>query len=325
MRGGAGAGRRAPPAWALSAAATLPGVLVTLALYSHVSSRLLAAEARELQLFGDAAELHVAVAALRAGAVPGAGLAAGDGKPSRVATRAGDGVGEPAGPPACPFGTRESGRAPPVAAKYFPGQRFGAFVEVGAGDGRFESRANYYEATQCWRGVAFEPSTVEFPKLERNRPGSVAINGAACASDGMRSGFHDVTLRGLWTGWSGFEATWSTKHRNEVNDAVGALGYAVDAIDVECVRIATVLEQLGLATVDYLAISAEGGEVDALEGIDFGRASFAVIEVDTGGEREREDAVADFLRPHGYRLDSAFPAGAKSAVFTKPQRRVAAS
>lgn len=51
----------------------------------------------------------------------------------------------------------------------------GAFVDVGAGDGSFMSSTVFLERHCCWRGLAVEPTQNEYPKLERNRPGSTTV------------------------------------------------------------------------------------------------------------------------------------------------------
>ena len=41
------------------------------------------------------------------------------------------------------------------------------------------------------------------------------MHGAICAVDGKKT-FTDVTLNGLWTGWSGFSDTFDQRHRHQV-------------------------------------------------------------------------------------------------------------
>jgi len=41
------------------------------------------------------------------------------------------------------------------------------------------------------------------------------VHGAICAVDGKKT-FTDVTLNGLWTGWSGFADTFDQRHRHQV-------------------------------------------------------------------------------------------------------------
>ncbi len=40
------------------------------------------------------------------------------------------------------------------------------------------------------------------------------VHGAVCEHDGSKL-FTDVTLRGLWTGWSGFRETWDEHHMHQ--------------------------------------------------------------------------------------------------------------
>jgi hypothetical protein len=52
----------------------------------------------------------------------------------------------------------------------------GYFVDVGAGDGVFSSNTFFLERQRCWKGIAIEPAASEYPKLERQRPGSTVVS-----------------------------------------------------------------------------------------------------------------------------------------------------
>ena len=52
----------------------------------------------------------------------------------------------------------------------------GYFVDVGAGDGVFNSNTLFLERQRCWKGIAVEPAANEYPKLERHRPGSTVVS-----------------------------------------------------------------------------------------------------------------------------------------------------
>lgn len=40
------------------------------------------------------------------------------------------------------------------------------------------SNTYFFEKHLCWRGIAVEPTKVEYPKLEKNRPGSTTVSAA---------------------------------------------------------------------------------------------------------------------------------------------------
>ena len=50
-------------------------------------------------------------------------------------------------------------------------------------------------------------------------PDLLQVHGAVCEADGHKL-FTDVTLNGLWTGWSGFADTFDKRHRHQVRAAV---------------------------------------------------------------------------------------------------------
>ena len=54
------------------------------------------------------------------------------------------------------------------------------------------------------------------------------VHGAICAVDGKKT-FTDVTLNGLWTGWSGFADTFDQKHRHQVGPSANEVSRAATA------------------------------------------------------------------------------------------------
>ena len=70
------------------------------------------------------------------------------------------------------------GDRPAVWRHFFQRLPYGAkhtFVDVGAGDGTFMSNTAFLEGAHCWTGLAVEPTNNEYPKLEKNRPGSSTV------------------------------------------------------------------------------------------------------------------------------------------------------
>eukprot|EP01023_Acetabularia_acetabulum_P047091 TRINITY_DN4942_c2_g1_i1.p1 TRINITY_DN4942_c2_g1~~TRINITY_DN4942_c2_g1_i1.p1 ORF type:complete len:209 (-),score=36.43 TRINITY_DN4942_c2_g1_i1:330-956(-) len=140
-------------------------------------------------------------------------------------------------------------------------------INVGAGDGVFNSQTLYFDKVLCWKGVALEPALVEFPKLKINRPRAVTLNAALCEQSGRRV-FSDITSDGKWTGWSGFQDTFSEKKRREVEKVLNyGDGWQVSEYQVECVTAVELFKELDTKHIDLMVVSVEGHEIEALRGI----------------------------------------------------------
>uniref|UniRef100_A0A061RXP8 Family methyltransferase n=1 Tax=Tetraselmis sp. GSL018 TaxID=582737 RepID=A0A061RXP8_9CHLO len=181
----------------------------------------------------------------------------------------------------------------------------GVFVELGAGDGEYRSPTYFLERALCWTGLLVEPSDGEFAKLLTNRPRSTAVHGAACPNDGeAKERFLEVTLNGLWTGWSGFPSHFDPAHSQAINERTGrrqeggaAEQWAAREADVACFRLDTLLRRQELRRVDFMSVSVVGAELEVLQAMNFEEVEVGVIEVDVSGD---EHALASFLASKGF-------------------------
>jgi FkbM family methyltransferase len=208
----------------------------------------------------------------------------------------------------------------PLAAFIEPGY----FVDVGAGDGVFSSNTFFLERQRCWKGVAIEPAADEYPKLERQRPGSTVVHGAVCEKDGYKL-YQDVTLNGHWTGWSGFRDTFDQHHAHQVDANVRSnKGWAATDYKVHCFRLQTLLDMEKRQHVTYLTISVEGHELPVLRSVQWDRVTVDVLEVAVHSEVDRGD-ITSFLLSKGYGEDTKWP-HSESLVFLHPtfRRKLAA-
>ena len=193
---------------------------------------------------------------------------------------------------------RGNAGAPDFYGAYMGGKVKGVFVDVGAGDGVFSSKTAWLGANKCWTGLAIEPTGNEYPKLERQRLEATTIHGAVCEKDG-KSVFNDITLNGLWTVWSGFDATFSEDHRAKIEEMLEqGMGWESQYVEIDCYRLDTLLSKHSLKEVDYLAISTEGHELVVLKSINWGAVDVQVIEVAVDEHTLVE--IDAYLRSKGY-------------------------
>lgn len=192
----------------------------------------------------------------------------------------------------------------------------GYFVDVGAGDGVFTSNTFFLERERCWKGIAIEPTNNEYPKLERQRTGTTTVHGAVCEQDGWKP-FLDVTLDGLWTGWSGFKDTFDDHHAHQVDANVRLnKGWEAKEYKVHCFRLQSLLDMERRTHVNYLTVSVEGHEQKVLKSVKWEAVTVDVIEVAIHSRFDR-DQMAVFLEGKGYEEDTMWP-HAESLVFLQP-------
>eukprot|EP01025_Chloroclados_australasicus_P032460 TRINITY_DN32926_c0_g3_i2.p1 TRINITY_DN32926_c0_g3~~TRINITY_DN32926_c0_g3_i2.p1 ORF type:complete len:400 (-),score=42.37 TRINITY_DN32926_c0_g3_i2:368-1510(-) len=187
---------------------------------------------------------------------------------------------------------------PPIVAAYFSKDTEGVYVDVGAGDGIFNSMTLYFDKVLCWKGVALEPAQVEFPKLKANRPRALTLNAALCEESGQKI-FSDITSDWKWTGWSGFQDTFSEKKRHEVEKVLnGNDGWLVSEYNVECVNGKELFQELGTKHIDLMVLQVEGHEIEALKGI----PDDVLIDVLVVDLHHRPQQLIELLQGRGYRL-----------------------
>ncbi|KAK3259332.1 hypothetical protein CYMTET_31665 [Cymbomonas tetramitiformis] len=92
----------------------------------------------------------------------------------------------------------------------FKDRTHGVFVDVGAGDGVFQSKTHFYEQHLCWTGITVEPTPYEFEKLRTQRSKSTAFcqgrpahriaDCAAARSSAPRDRGHVRPAAAIWRG-----------------------------------------------------------------------------------------------------------------------------
>ena len=212
--------------------------------------------------------------------------------------------------------------SPPVAWKNFFKARKtpGFFVELGAGDGVYDSPTHFLEKSLCWTGILVEPTNNEFPRLLAQRPRSVTVHGAICPDSSSSSSspepFQDITLNGVWTGWSGFPAYFSQSHSAAVQQKIkagpgqdgaggGDGGWEAVTVPVTCFTIGALLERQKVTHVDYMAVSVQGAEGGILRSMDFNRTSVDVLDVDISSRSSQDvQELKVFLTGKGFMFHS---------------------
>ena len=183
-----------------------------------------------------------------------------------------------------------------VYRRFFPGQRRGTFLDVGASDGLKFSNTLFFEQLG-WRGVCVEANPDAYARLCANRPLATNVWGAAYDRDG------EVTFRvnaGYTEQLSGVEEAYDPRHSERISAELAARGGSTRLTTVPCFTLTSLLARHAIAHVDFMSLDVEGSEVQVLKGLDLDRISVGVLTVESnyGGEEEAQlDAI---LLPRGY-------------------------
>ena len=168
--------------------------------------------------------------------------------------------------------------------KYFNQKRDGIFVEVGANDPVAGSQSWLLEQNG-WQGVLVEPQAALAGRLQLARPRSKVFQ-VACSAPGSE-GEADLVL---------------AAHDGNATLQPQRDSHGIRYVGVERVKVMTlnaVLQNAGLAQIDFLSLDVEGHEIEVMSGLDFAKYHPRLILIEDG---VRDLAKHHFLRARGYKL-----------------------
>lgn len=181
-------------------------------------------------------------------------------------------------------------------------ERPGFYVELGANDGIRQSNTYFLEKEYGWRGLLVEPSLNNYIQLLRNRDARNSFACAACVPFDYAEPFVRMTYANLMT-VSRDLSTDLPDLDSHVSDGARFLKSTAEAVDFGAV--ARTLDALldsaqAPSQIDLLSLDVEGAEIPVLMGVDHARFRFRRMVI----ECRSPQALDDFLRPLGYRLES---------------------
>lgn len=168
--------------------------------------------------------------------------------------------------------------------------RNGIFVDVGAGDGSTNSNSLFFEKELNWTGLVIEgakPNIMSLNSSQARASRTRKVFKAVCNSSrqsqmigeghsaALTSVLSDAQRRKLVNEWS---AKWK------------------DPYAAQCELLGQILKENDIAIVDFLSVSVQGAELEALSGVDFNSVLVRVVVVDLPtSSGEMEEAVRELL------------------------------
>lgn len=169
----------------------------------------------------------------------------------------------------------------------------GVFLDIGAHDGMTGSNTYFFEKELGWQGICFEPLPHLFKQLRECRD-CICINACVGPISGMVPFLH---LNSCDEQLSGMCSTYDKRQLDIVMNDLSIYGGNCAVMLLPCVRLHDVLEQYGIAHVDYLSLDTEGSELEILKTIDFSKVSIDMMSVENNFN---EPFIREFLETKGF-------------------------
>jgi len=178
----------------------------------------------------------------------------------------------------------------------FKGKKDGFFIDVGANDGESGSNSFFFEK-HGWEGICIEPIPECFEKLKNSR-NCICIQGCAYNKSGT---VRFNRLHGYTEMLSGIIESYPEKHKERIEREMKQMGGKSEVMYMNSYKLSDLIDKYKVSHVDYLSIDTEGSELQVLEGIDFNRCTFGVINFEVNYEEELKP-IHFLLNANGYKL-----------------------
>jgi len=169
-----------------------------------------------------------------------------------------------------------------VSEKVFPGLKNGFFLDVGAGDGTFNSNTKTLEQ-KGWTGICVDP----FPKNMQDRTcrvfKEVVSNEAGEKVKFWKGGF-----------WGGIADTLEGEAKSIIQTAPFE--------EFTTVTLGDILQRARAPRfINFVSLDIEGGEVNALKGFPFGKYRMGALAVEHNYQEPKRSQIKALMESHGYK------------------------
>lgn len=178
---------------------------------------------------------------------------------------------------------------------YFPNQKIGSCVEVGAANGVRGSNTLYFEKLG-WRTLCIEPNPEYYEMVKKIRKEAVQCACGATNAEGESFTVFDIGEHNIMSSLSGL------KPDPRLLETHGHLINNTRKIEVEIKTLDAVLEGSRFDTaIDFISIDTEGTEQEVLKGLDLERWDVSLLVVENNFE---DPEIEEYLQQWGYVKDA---------------------
>ena len=139
--------------------------------------------------------------------------------------------------------------------KFLQSKQYGFFIECGAANGVALSNTLFFEKFRGWTGLLIEPNPSFYSNVVAKRKGSYAINSCLSTTNKTMKVYFDM------------------------NNLFGKITEK-KAAQVQCFPLFSILQAIGVDTIDYFSLDVEGPELEILKTIPWNKIRINVLTIE---------------------------------------------
>jgi FkbM family methyltransferase len=186
----------------------------------------------------------------------------------------------------------QSGQDRFLEDRVFRGERNGIFVEVGAYDGLVHSNTAFFEVERGWDGLLVEASPDLAASARRNRK-------AACVERIVGPKVADVEFLEVLEGYTAMSGVLATYDPMLLQRVRAHPDHRERILRLQARPLGEILDEAGIAAVDYVSLDVEGAEIGVLESFPFDRIPVRAWSIENNSGDPR---IARLMAGQGYEI-----------------------
>ena len=100
----------------------------------------------------------------------------------------------------------------------------------------------------------------------------------------------------LYHVFSGRDSSFNDVDRERIDKNSQKVAY------VPCFSLTTIMRAIGVSRVDYFSLDVEGGEIDVLKGINFGKIEIKSFTIEHNNDKKNREAINSLMLEKGYKI-----------------------